>query len=153
MEAQTKQDVEAIYAVLKNTSVWRPAGYGKIAERLKFPTFYLTETTIATTARNIFIKGKFRLYYTLEVRTIEVEEEHRNEGYASRFFNALEYIARESCRILYVEVVLSDYLKKLLLKRGYESLRFDEDSYMKYSHLASLEDAVYDKKAHWPTDK
>ncbi len=57
---------------------------------------------------------------TLEIGSVEVEEEHRGNGYFTLFIEEFERIAKEANRCIYVESVLNTELVRFFVKRGYQ---------------------------------
>jgi GNAT superfamily N-acetyltransferase len=56
---------------------------------------------------------------TIDVASISVDEAFQRQGRGTRFFQAVEKIAREENRYVFVENVMSEILQNFLEKRGY----------------------------------
>lgn len=57
---------------------------------------------------------------TIEVATVEVEEEHRQQGNFTRLLDKIEEISKARTRkFVFVENVMYDYLRNHMEKRGY----------------------------------
>ena len=66
---------------------------------------------------------------TIDVANVVVREAHRNRGHFQAFLGDVERIAAEWGRRVFVECVLSDALRHVLRKRGYEATESDPSSY------------------------
>ena len=93
---------------------------------LYFPEYYLN-IYLRITKR--YINGTF--HNSIDLATISVDEDCRNQGHFTRFLNHVEQVADKSGRIVYIESIVNKQFKKFLLKSGYSECYLNENSVFK----------------------
>lgn len=73
---------------------------------------------------NVYIRLTSRMIegvvtQTLDLASVEVEEEFQGKGFFTQFLDGIEALAKTHNRVIYVESILNSFLPEVLRRRGY----------------------------------
>jgi hypothetical protein len=141
-----EQDLEDAISVLEEEHLleenldelddWIKKSKRPVAKSFDFPSLHLNAYIRLSDKLNYDLKKKIP---TLELASIDVDLDARNKGYAKKFIDLFEKVAFDNNRNVFIELVHSPILEKILQKRNYIedsfSSMYDPDSPKSYWKL------------------
>ena len=87
------------------------------------------------------------MWPTIDVAAVELLPEDRGHGYFTRWLSAIEALAHESGRAVYLESVLNKRMQPFYLRRGYQPIPYVLDCYYL---LPPRQELIHDKAKCFP---
>lgn len=119
---RAKLKLHMIQPLIDLIEKYQPGQIGPVNSWLRLEAFDMTLYARRTTR---YIRGE--KVETVDLASVEIDEEAREQGQFKRFLFLLESYCKQHNLTVYVESVLVPYLADFLLKRGYKIVEKEED--------------------------